>query len=72
MKGLGILGVKEEMERNETAMRDAFVFSATPLDATILDNLMTVSVWSPSGSNRHKREKRTQTHWRDFLQDLEG
>jgi hypothetical protein len=72
MMGLATRRVKEAITSNESVMRDLFVFSAAPLDATTVDNLFVITGWSPVGSNRFKDQKRTQTHWRDYLQDLEG
>ena len=71
-KGLGILGVLEEVKQNPVSMKDAFLFTTELLDATAVEGIFPISNWSLEGSNRYKREKKTATHWRDLLQDLEG
>src|SRR5271155_6271774 len=53
-------------------MKDAFLFTIELLDATAVEGIFPISNWSLEGSNRYKREKKTATHWRDLLQDLEG
>ena len=62
------------MECNPLVMREAFVRPCSILDATIVEHLLEISAtsWSEANSNRWREEKRTQTHWRDLLQDLEG
>jgi len=70
-KGLRSLGVLEAIESNACVMNEAFVYSASPLDATAVDSIFEIS-WSPQGSNRYKNEKRTVNYWRDYLQVLDG
>lgn len=53
-------------------MKDAFLSTTEQLDATAVEAIFPISSWSLEGSNRFKREKKTVTHWRDLLQDLEG
>lgn len=53
-------------------MREAFVYSPIKLDATIIENLLPILKWSEAGSNQFNNERRAQTHWRDYLQDLDG
>jgi hypothetical protein len=60
------------MTNNYSAMKSAFVYSKTELDATIIEETFNILSWSERGSNRYALETRTQTYWRDFLQDLEG
>lgn len=70
-EGLSTLGVLNEVQRYPSIMQDVFVHNKTELDATTVEDLFSVN-WSLHGSNRFMREKVTQTHWRDFLQDSEG
>ena len=60
------------VQQNADVMQDLFVYTAVPLDATVVEYLLSVTHWSEAGSNRFLAEKRTQTQWRDFLQDMEG
>jgi len=71
-EGLSTLGVLEAVQNNAEAMREAFVFSPALLDACTLETILPITKWSTTGSNRYNKEKRTQSHWRDFLVDLEG
>lgn len=66
------LGVLSAMQQNPELMSEAFVFAHSGLDATTIESVFIVTNWSESGSNRFRKEKRTLTHWRDLLQDLEG
>ena len=58
------------MQQNADAMQDLFVYTAIPLDATVLEHLLLVTRCSEAGSNRFLADKRTQTQWRDFLEDM--
>jgi hypothetical protein len=69
--GLSMLGVMDAIEKKPDVMRELFVYSLRPLDATTFENLFSIQ-WSEPGSNRNQAEKRTFTHFRDLLQDLEG
>jgi len=60
------------MQHSPQVLSEAFVFTISVLDATTVEALFTISNWSEAGSNRYKKEQRTQTQWRDLLQDLEG
>lgn len=71
-KGLATLNVLKEMRRNTVAMREAFVHTHAPLDATSVENLFANVRWSASGSDRYKREARAMSHWLNYLQELEG
>ena len=52
-------------------MKELFVYTDIQLTAITLDDMFEVQ-FSTEGSNKHTRELKTQTQWRDFLQDLEG
>jgi len=60
------------MKSSSAQMRDAFVYTPNPLDATTIEGTFIVATWSPFGSNQNQVEKRILTYWRDFLQDAEG
>lgn len=66
-----MLGVMDAIDKKPDVMRELFVYSLRPLDATTFENLFSIQ-WSEPGSNRNQAEKRTLTHFRDLLQDLEG
>ena len=67
-----LLEVLENTQLHSATMSEAFLYRAAPIDASTVENTFVLSQWSPVGSNRYKKEKKTMTHWRDFLQDLEG
>jgi hypothetical protein len=71
-KGLAVLGVGDALMKSPAAMKDLFTFAGTRLDATTIELLFVLCGWSEKGSNRYREETRAQTHWRDYLQDLEG
>ena len=71
-KGLVVLGVLDAVQSSSSEMRDAFVHTASPLDATTVEGIFVVPKWSELGSNLYQDEKRIFTYWRDFLQDAEG
>ena len=52
-------------------MRVLMVDQNIALDAAILELTFQVTL-SEEGSNKRRHELRSQTHWRDLLQDLEG
>ncbi|CAM6031763.1 unnamed protein product, partial [Sphagnum compactum] len=69
-EGLQTLGVlNAAMQHSE--MEAAFVYSERPLDASTIENLLPLTGWSQIGNNKFDQELRTQTYWRDFLQELE-
>jgi hypothetical protein len=72
VSGLSSLGVVDAVKRWPAVMREAFVYVEKPLNASTVELVLPIVNWSLVGSNRHNAEKRTQTQWRDFLQDLEG
>ena len=71
-KGLVVLGVLDAVQNSSSEMRDAFVHTASPLDATTVEGIFVVPKWSELGSNLYQDEKRIFTYWCDFLQDAEG
>ena len=70
-EGILCLGVFQEVMQNPEAMKPLFTHCDHKLDSVHVDSLFRV-IFSEEGSNRRRGELRTQVHWRDFLQDLEG
>ena len=70
-KGLSCLGFLDEVRRHEALMRVLLVDQNVALEALTLELTFQVTL-SEEGSNVRRHELRTQTHWRDLLQDLEG
>ncbi len=70
--GLETLGVLQCMQQYPATMQEAFIYTPTVIDALAVEAVFTVSQRSPHGSNRYQNETRTETYWRDLLQDLEG
>jgi len=69
------LGVLTELKKTPDQLREVFVYSpnsSSCLTANKLELLFKVQDWSDNGSNKFRNESRTQTMWRDLLQDLEG
>ena len=64
-------GLLEEVKKQPLLWEEMFVYKKEQLDAITVENLFQ-PVWSEAGSNRHRLELKTQAHWRDLLQDLEG
>ena len=60
------------VQQNADVMQDLFVYTAVPLDATVVEHLLSVTHWPEAGSNRFLAEKRTQTQWQDFMQDMQS
>lgn len=71
-EGLQALGVLKITQQHVNVMQSCFVHEAKMLDATCVEEIFSVRSWSERGSNKHAAEVRTQTYWRDFLQDMEG
>jgi len=53
-------------------MSQAFIYSPLLLDATTVEQLFGIAFGAEKGTQRYASEMRTITHWRDYLQDLEG
>lgn len=74
-KGLSTLGVLNAMRSQPQVMKRLFVRSEEQkLDAMGVEDFFQLSTdaWSAPGNVRYNNEKRALTHWRDFLQDMEG
>ena len=71
-KGLSCLGLFGELQRHEEMMKPLFVRTHENLDAVGFELAFGTPSFSEEGSNRYRNELRTQLHWRDLLQDLEG
>ena len=59
------------MHQHRATMKPLLVHADHRLDAVTIELTFAVS-FSEEGSNRRRDELRTQMHWRDLLQDLEG
>lgn len=71
-EGLSWLGVLQAVENHADAMEPMFVYHDEPLDAAFVESIFIIDAWSEAGSNRYKAELKTQRHWLDLLQDMEG
>ena len=60
-----------EVQRHNEMLKVLLVNQNVALDAVTMELMFQVSL-SEEGSTRRGHELRTQTHWRDLLQDLEG
>jgi len=70
--GLNILGVLDSIRQESDTMSQAFLHLQAVLDSTVVEDLFIVGSWSENGTQKYATEKRTISHWRDYLQDLEG
>ena len=68
------LGVLQMLKQHPEIMKEGFIHQEKHLSGGGVEAIFQLpsSAWSEAGSNRHRNEKRTLTHWRDLLQDLEG
>ena len=71
-KGLSCLGLFGELQRHEELMKTLFVRTHYNPDAVGFELAFGTPSFSEEGSNHWHNELRTQLHWRDLLQDLEG
>jgi hypothetical protein len=53
-------------------MRPLFIYQKAAAATTAYIEELFVPVFSTEGSNKYVEELRTQSHWRDFLEDLAG
>ena len=68
MTGLETLGVLEAMKTHKNTLKPLFL---QRLNAELVDSLFSYEL-AEKGSNRFRLEKKTLSHWRDLLIDLEG
>ena len=73
-EGLDTLGVLQMMRQHPEMMKVGFLHKRADLSVEQMEDLLQLPLfgWSDEGSNNYQSEKRTLTHWRDFLQDLAG
>ena len=71
MMGLETLGVLASMRESQGVFRPLFLQSSCQISASSMEALFRYNL-GEVGSNRYRAEKRTLTHWRDLLIDLEG
>ena len=69
VNGLGEVG--KDIQAKPAAWKGLFMYKPSELTSDAFYNLFT-PVRSVPDSNRYTAERRTLTHWRDFLIDLEG
>ena len=60
--GLVVLGVLDAVQSSSSEMHDAFVHTASPLDATTVEGIFVVPKWSEFGSNLYQDEKHIFTY----------
>ena len=60
------------MKKNPDAFKDAFLFAKEEYTAETISKMFTVSKWAQNGTQKFELEKKTWTHWEDFLLELEG
>ena len=66
------MGILKTIREFPVTMRSLFVYQKTAsVTAAYVEELF-VPVFSTEGSNKYIEELRTQSHWRDFLEDLAG
>ena len=71
MTGLETLGVLEAMKTHKNTLKPLFLHGDSWLNAELEESLFSYEL-AEKGSNRFRLEKKTLSHWRDLLIDLEG